>query len=588
GGTAPKVTSNVAQRTLTSGQTYEVRQLFNWTSDLSDVLAGFSFQEKVNGSNVHVGGRFPGAVDVSTSTVGVTVGVDRFWQSFPKSIKVEGGSVKVGLWPEYGSGPQFGGQYGTPTAPLPGVDAQSLNDYRFEGGRWKTHRMVFDFHASGARTAAQTASFAERVNAPIVGRADPVKVRQSMATGLLFVEDRDYWNFDSFKRYQRFVKIMGDDNEADSIATHGKVGLKKFLDSGCVNGGQQPYGWENYGDIPWADGYCDLHYDWPGSMLLGFLKTGHYGVYDRARDMAAFRRDYGQNHSTDAAEFWRGAQFYEKGWWHGNYSSGLNSHNWVLGLALNYVMFGDEASREAGLENIAYVKRDPPKTWSGMWGSRIPGWAIDNLVHAHNFFGDAAALTEAGLGVARFRDLEVAGGMNGYHLNTGANPPSTDPWMDNIFFIAACRYVIASGDTQYHPFLQRMRTWLKTSCTVIPTTTSLASANLPYVWYMWSPGAPNTASSHLCWPMIDALSHSALLFNDAGDLAVASVLFESMTRYWQRPALSGPVNALNTATYSPITMRATGYPTSESKALGNVLLWGGSHLFVRAYFDGTL
>jgi hypothetical protein len=71
------------------------------------------------------------------------------------------------------------------------------------------------------------------------------------------------------------------------------------------------------------------------------------------------RRDYNQNHSTNPAELWRGASFYEKGYWHGNYVSGIASHNWVEG-PMYHVITGD--GRRAGRARERRVHpRDPPK-----------------------------------------------------------------------------------------------------------------------------------------------------------------------------------------------------------------------------------
>jgi hypothetical protein len=586
GGSSPTVTSATGQRNVTTSTPYELRQDFAWTAVPTDVLGGFWFTETQGSATVGSGGRYSGAVDVSTAAGGVTVAMDRFWQNFPKSMKVSGGKARIGLFPEWGSGPHFGGQYANPQ--VPGIpDPIAAANYRFEGGRWKTHRMVFDFHDGGPRNAAAVSAAAERANTPLAGCPSPTKVRESWATGLLFVENRNDWENESFSRYERFAEMMGDDAAADFVPNYGRIGLNKFLARGGTFGGQQPYGWENFGDLPWAEGYCDLHYDWAGSMMLAFLKSGgNYGIFDRARDMAAFRRDYGQNHSKDPGEIWRGAQFYEKGWWHGNYVAGQNSHNWILGLCLHYVLSGDEASREAALENIDFLLRDPPQNWNGMWGSRIPGWQIDNLVNAHNLIGHPTALIEAGLGVGNFEQHELAGGGLGYHLNPATNPPSTDPWMDNIFFIGAAKYVIASKTTNYLPFLGRMRTWFKNTCITMPSG-PFGAIRLPDVYYLWAPGAPGTKSVHLSWPMIEALSYSAVIQNDPSDLFYAAVLFESATRYWQCGA-GTIVNAYDPASWSWISFRPLGFPNSESKALGNVMQWGGAHMAVRAYFEGEL
>ena len=95
-----------------------------------------------------------------------------------------------------------------------------------------------------------------------------------------------------------------------------------------------------------------------------------------------------------------------------------------------YVTTGDEAAREAAIENAAYIFRDSPKNWTGWWGSRIPGWGIDNLISLYTYIGNPTYLNEACLGVYRYEEVELAGGGNGYVLSPGSN--DTQGWMENM------------------------------------------------------------------------------------------------------------------------------------------------------------
>lgn len=579
------VTSSEGAQAALGTQTYRQSQSFTWPSDPTAVLNGFRFTETLNGAMIRQGGRSAGGFDVSRTDRGVSVVADRWWQNYPKSLAVESNSLRIGLWPETGNGPLYVGQYAMPGSGPP--DPNALSSYRYEGGRWKTHRLVFDFHAGGPRAVTAVASLAARVNAPLAGCASGRYVTESGATGRVFLDRRPAYPGISFARYERFIDIMADDNAADPSGFEGQYGLPRFKDHGGPWGGMQPYGWENFGDLPWAEGYSSLHYDWVGSMLLGFLRTGDYRLFDQARDMAVYRRDYGQNHATDTNEIWRGCSFYEKGFWHGNYRFGEQSHNWLFGLAMYYVLTGDEAAYEAAQQNVAFTLRYPPGQWSGWWGSRIPGWAIDNLLDAHHLLGYPGALAAAGAGVARFEQLEIADGSHGYHIDPGETPPSTSPWMDNIFFNAAARYVLTSGDTSHNAFLHRMKTWFRNDC-LVQATGTVQAAHLPHVWYTWAPGQPVTPSLALCWPMMESLSWSSILFNDYSDLHEAGVLFEALTRYWQESPLGPTVNILDPGSFSPITMRPLSYPTTETKVLGIMLLWGHVHMVARAYFEGWL
>jgi hypothetical protein len=377
---------------------------------------------------------------------------------------------------------------------------------------------------------------------------------------------------------------MVDDNAATDIPSLGKIGLPEFINRGGTWGDRQTFGWDTFGDLPWADGYCNLHYNWPGNMLLEFLRTGDWRFFDRGRDMATFRRDYGQNHSTSVSEWWRGCSFYEKGWWHGNYNEGGHGHNWALGTLLHYVLTGDEGSREAALENADFCVRNPPATWTGYWGSRIPGRAIDALVDSYNFLGDPAYLTQAGLGVDHFEQFEVASGMHGYHLNPAQG--YTQPWMDNVFYIAAAKYVLASGDNSNLPMLGRMLDWFKTECIIMPTGT-VTAATLPMVYESWSPTSNGSLAVHLGWSMCEALSYGAVIHADFDAFWTAALFFEGLTRYWQSSPNYSAHNALNPAGFAPVTFRPSMYPNSESKTLGMLFTSMNPHIALRSWYAGN-
>jgi hypothetical protein len=576
------VTSHAGTHPVGTGQAFELRQ--GWRAGKpTDVLAGFWFTETSGARTVASGGRHFGALDVSGSAGGVTVLVERFAENHPKAIAVRGGALRIALFPEFGHGPEFRAQYATPASADKPVDPLALESYRFEGGRWKSHRMTFDFHP-GSRTPAEVAGLAARVESPLVGYPDPALVRTSRALGILWAERGCVAGDPAVDRFERFLDVMADDSAADPSGGLGRIGLPGFLARGGTYGGRETFGWDNFGDIPWGNGWCNLHYDWPAAMLSGFLRTGDVRLFARGCDMARFRRDLGQNHGKDDREAWRGAAFYEKGWWHGNTMPGTVSHNWLLGVLLHYALTGDEGSREAAVENAAMAMRAGPGRWSGYWGSRIPGWAIDTLVDAWNFLGDAEMLDEASRGVARYEELELADGGGGYHLNP-ANGRTT-VWMENILFIAAAKHALATSHGQALPLLGRMRNWFKRSC-ILPPQGDATAMTVASVLEDWSPAGGARPSVHHVWTMAAALSYSAVLFDDADDRLWATVLFESVARYWQETAAAKPRNFRNAATWSPITMRPLAFPNSESKVLANVLNFGAPYLGMRALAGGA-
>ena len=590
--TLPVATSN---GTLTGTQTtralgsgnYRLAQDFQWL-DSHDLLSDFMFEETIGSQVVGSGGRYPGAIDLGSSVGGVTVAVDRFWQNYPKAFSVKAGRLHVGLWPSWGHGPEFNGIYGTPTSADP-IDPMAIGNYRFEGGRWKTTRMVFDFHRFG-RTPADVARVASLVEKPIAGRPSPTWTKSTFAFGIPFIEKRAWGNTAS-DRYERTTDLVHDDQAADYVQSYGgRIGLPAFRNQGGTYGGRQFFGWENYGDIPWACGESSLHYDWVMGVLLNWYRGGSYGFFDAGRDMAWHRRDYDQNHSTDPGESWRGAQFYEKGWWHGNYKPGEESHTWIHGVLMHYVMTGEEASREAGLEMMDFCLRHSPRYWAGWWGARIPGWTIDNLVDAYNYLGVDACLIEAKAGIANFELLEQAGGGHGYVLNHGlpvpGSPGTIKPWHHNIFFNAAARYTVLTGDPSHVALLWRMRDWF-IQHGLVPASVQPSGLRLPGVWANWSPeGYTDGESVILMWPLMESLSWSAILFTNPADANLASGLFELLTRFSQKPTAS-VVDVDNPTDWSHVSMHMSMFPTTESKAMGRMLRWGITTLTMRALFQGS-
>lgn len=573
---AASLITTPSETTQLAGQTWRLDQTFAM-NNMTDQAQNFSWTSTLAGTQTGSGGRFCGAVDLSGGAGGVTVSMDRFWQNYPKAYKAQNSELKIGLWPEWGNGPEYRGIYATPTSSDP-IDPMAISNYRFEGGRWKSHRMVFDFH-QGDRAGAQVAASAERTNQPLMGRADPLWTKRSFATGMIFSERRDWTNAPTLARADRFADITVMDSAADPIPTYGQMGLPGFRNNGATWGGRNFYGWENYGDLPWADGYCSLHYDWPMSMLLNWARGGDYGFFDTGRDMAWIRRDYKQNHSTSTAEFWRGAASYEKGWWAGNYRWGEQSHTWIHGVLLHYVLTGEEASREAAIECAEYQVRNSPRYWSGQWGARIPGWAIECLLDAWNYLGNQAYLTEAQAGIDRFRQIEVQQGSNGYVIDpataysSGSTviPANCAPWMHNIFFNAAARYSACTGDLQFVPFLNRMRDWF-TGQVLVPASGTSSALRVPGVHSSWAPGWSGGESLHLVWPMIESLTWSFVLTGDNATYMAAAGLFDVITRFHQAPVAS-TVNMDAPNTWSAITFHMNQYPGTESKILGNALRW---------------
>ena len=587
-GAGAEVTTPNGVHSLSSGS-FEVNQDFQWGANTTNVLGSFFYEERENSSVLASGDRHSGAIDLSGTNGGLTVAVDRFWENFPKAYRVSGDELEIGLWPEWGNGPEYRGQYATLNSSTP-IDPLALDNYRFEGGRWKTHRVMFSFH-DGVHSPTRVGEIAELTNRPIMGRAPGWWTAQTAATGTLFATKRT-WNEVGLDRMERQFRMIWDDTAADTQGSGlGQIGFRRFRQRGGTYGGRQFYGWANYGDIVWGGGYGGLHYDWPLNVMLNWVRGGSYEFFDIARDMCLHRRDYDQNHSKDPAEVWRGCQFYEKGWWHGNYMAGYTSHNWVHGVLLHYALTGDEASYEAALESQDYLLRISPGNWSGYWGSRILGWSVSNLVDLYNYLGETAALVEAKAGVDNFLQLEQVYGGNGYVSNPGGNDQAI-PWMHAICFKAFAKYTYAANDMTYLPMMRRMRDWLRT-CVHLTTSTAQAQMGMPYITNVYHPANGTTpewhegSNAHHGLYIGETMAISTMIWRDVQDLDCAWLLYEFQARFHQK----GPGQSCDfddPTDYSVVAMRMMQYPNSESKIMGGMLGTLPTYMGMRAWLNGTL
>ena len=77
----------------------------NWNSNTYNELYNFThfrgYKIFENGNEIENKNHALGIIDLSDSEKGLTVGVNQFWQQFPKKLKVEGdGTITCGILPE--------------------------------------------------------------------------------------------------------------------------------------------------------------------------------------------------------------------------------------------------------------------------------------------------------------------------------------------------------------------------------------------------------------------------------------------------------------------------------------------------------
>lgn len=279
-------------------------------------------------------------VCLAGSAGGVAVAVPDFWQQFPKALEVEGGLVRVGLFPA-----RFG------------------DLFELQGGEQKTHEVWLDFHGPDAPADARLA-WAHR---PARGRAAPEWYAASGAVPYLTPAPG------------------GPATPMDALLAGALSGPDSFF---AGREAIDEYGWRNYGEV-YADheslyyagtapviSHYNNQYDLVYGTLLQYLRTGEPRWADLFGPLARHVIDVDIYHTSRDRAGYNGGMF-----WHTDhyrtaatcthrahsranrppgrpYGGGpCNEHNYTTGLLHYYYLTGDPAARDAVVGLADWVVR---------------------------------------------------------------------------------------------------------------------------------------------------------------------------------------------------------------------------------------
>jgi len=528
-------------------------------------------------------GRDTGFMDFGNEKAGVTVTLRYFWQNFPKSLTARAdGTIRVGLWPEFGDYPDAGYYDRVP------VPASAEDDYTFGGGRQKTHEVFLAFRTSSqAQARVREASMAFKH--PLFATAAPSWYAESHAIQLM-IEARPWTKqaglnpvvAGDLERYERFQDAKWSIEATDWVQNLGHVTYPVFRQRGGSYGGRQFYGWMNFGDTPWGDGYAQGHYDWPYSTLLSFVRSDERRFLELAVPMARHRMDIDQYHTTEDRYNISGGQRFEKGERHGNMTvPPTPSHTWIHGLLLYWALTGDAFAREAAEETLAFYRGywnrvGPP--FYGLGGeARTGGWSLMGLTELYDYLGETEALELASKIVRAYINRENDEKTRGYYL---AGRDYIMPWMYGIYMNGLGKYYFHTGqrDAEAGRLLDRMGEWFTSEQNGFgPLTGGFGPEKVyqPYnMWYKWHPelakreGQRRINMLHI----IDGLAYAYLATGKENYLDTAVRVASDLWRYWT--TTKTVVDRTTTADYEAITIRPLKYPNSETKILGWMTRYG--------------
>jgi hypothetical protein len=361
----------------------------------------FEYRITSRGKALASGRRTDGVVSLTGSAGTLTAAIRDFWQNYDKAIELDGGMLKLWLWPKEGQWPRpfYWLYYGVDKI----VDsARKDGMYLLQGGVHKGHEFILDF---SGRDAKQTTA---ELSAPLVALASAEYYASTEAAPGLFAppevrtEDREC-NF-KLDAWMRMTRSAADPRSPAGLWKARQV--SDFFQSNSHPGSSYWFGWMDYGDlcVP-GHGQVGLHYDWPWIVLLGALRTGDTGFVGLATSMARHRIDIDQLWSDRDLPQFRGLQRCGSSWtsYHCSrlYWPPSPSGNWMAGVVLYYMLTGEPKALECCRRNAEGLKacwdwlHKTKPYWSPKGDMAANAWSIGSYCAMYDLTGDRKWLGEA-------------------------------------------------------------------------------------------------------------------------------------------------------------------------------------------------
>jgi hypothetical protein len=374
----------------------------------------FEYTITGGGKELKKGARTDGLVELK-GPLPLTAAIRGFWQNYEKAIELDGGKLRLWLWPVGGQWPR----------PFPGLQQQvfSLYDktlagvtkaglYALPGSLHKGHELILDFSGRPAKE-----SLAE-LSAPLAALAAAEHYAGSEAAPALFgpAEARTGSRVCDIKlgSWERMARSTVDPESPYSLLAARRACNQAHI--GAFVDVHHQFGWMDYGDVLVLGlGPTGLHYDWTWIMLLNAMRTGDAGFLRMGAEMARHRIDVDQlwsdrdipecrglerggggcsESSTPRANF---SSFHCSNLW---YPPGP-SENWLAGVAAYYMLTGEPKALECCLRNAEGIKCSweyfaKEKPWvNPMEDMAAVGWSLAAYCSVYDLTGDRKWLDEA-------------------------------------------------------------------------------------------------------------------------------------------------------------------------------------------------
>lgn len=461
---------------LSSSDTFILYQ--DWRENLSDDIKdtlepnfhnGIFYTTLKNDEIISNGKTNPGWLDVNDGAKGIGLAVRNFWQNFPKKEVVTQDEIRIGLWPEEGYYPYCLSE-DFPDEKFDKYCRQGGKNgavYLFDAGRHKTYEIAMRFYSGNPDGG--TERIANSVEHPLMAIAPAEWYAASGALGMIApagLTSPDTEINEAMARYDQLQAATVDPDSSENGLT--AINLKKLDPPHNEFSRQNRYfGWMNFGDLAWSNQQPSaLHYDWPYSMLLHYIRTGNRKFFDAGAVMAKHRYDIDQYHGDRTDDhgnhkYKNHMAFYESSGHSdpslNHYSPSkvsLNSHTWNGGLVLYYLLTGDKKSLDAAIENgqaaLNYFGQgglvDASEQAPASHETRQETWPVLNLIHLYRATGKIEYLNVAKKILKnRLIVREQMAGGNGY-FGAGENGDITDERQSSVMLA----YAIEPVTRLYH------------------------------------------------------------------------------------------------------------------------------------------
>jgi hypothetical protein len=351
-----------------------------------------------NNSQSGTGAKGLGYVDVAFDNNGIGAVYKHCWELYPKRIDVIGNNLRINIFPkDISPGTMY-----FMTRKVYGTKYSDLwqQCYVLPGGMWARSDVHLSFHGTGF----DIAGFAKSKNNPVMPKFDDnylhgIKVLEGFYSDTLnILEPLGSLPQRLVERRNIMTGVMYD----PALTEERPGGKPRETIFEHMNDAPDSYGYLNFADIKWAEGYCNLHYDVTAGVLHSWLRTGNYKAWQATEAFAYHRINNVTYHHENGVIYYDGISVYEKHDHVDGIKLGKQTHHWVEGLGLYYCLTGDRFAGAAFRESVenafwvwAWVYNFGDDFNSGVDNGnkirtalRYQGWNLNNLCHGYDILGE--------------------------------------------------------------------------------------------------------------------------------------------------------------------------------------------------------